>query len=109
MTTSDLNLAASGGMQGLISYSVSGKKKRRPVSAGSIKPEFRSLKNLQVQKAPSENLFSSKSSLDMIETNESYSKTNKTTKTKNEINVTKKSSAFSLLDDLHKLNSGILY
>ena len=45
----------------------------------------------------------------MIETNESYSKTNKTTKTKNENNVTKKSSAFSLLDDLHKLNSGILY
>jgi hypothetical protein len=116
----DLAAAASGGMQGLVEYAIGDKKRAtRPASAGSTRVVSGS-KSLQTLRSPAE--ISSKTRLGLL----TVSKTNKSGNLSSGImnsvgnstgvgggvgrnDVKGKSSAFALLEDLHKLNPAVLF
>ena len=99
----DMTSAASGGMQGLVEYAIGDKKRmRRPVSAGNARALIGS-KSLQPLKSPAETLIPSGNKV-------SSGLPPATSATTTSGNSTRgKSSAFALLDDLHKLNPAVLF
>lgn len=98
----DMTSAASGGMQGLVEYAIGDKKRmRRPVSAGNARA-LNGSKSLQPLKSPAETLIPSgnKVSSGLPPAAGATTSGNSTRG---------KSSAFALLDDLHKLNPAVLF
>jgi hypothetical protein len=105
----DISSAASGGMQGLVEYAIGDKKRmRRPVSAGNARVLTGS-KSLQPLKSPAEVLIPlrNKVTSGLPPTTATIKSSSTMTNSGNPIRG--KSSAFALLDGLHKLNPAVLF